>query len=364
MSRRRCSSGRTVPRSRATIWSKPSLSSVKTWVGVRVTTLALRGASFSRASSPKNAPAPSVVIDLVVADDVGLAALDHVEPIAGLTLHDHQFSRRVGLPIAVLEELAAIWSIERCANGGRERTSRRRRGSARRSARRSRPRAGDRTWSCPPRTVPRSSSRGRSRRAAPWSRGRARRIRRPREGPERPGVAGLRVDVFDRQFARSDDVDRVGAFALLEDRPTGRDRLQPDPAGEVREQILGEVVEDRQRRRSGSRLRSASDVSRRNRTRLTSAFTRRHPARTASRSPRIKPPANARTSSRRRNRVNHPSRQRSATRSRRRSGARRRWRRRTRRSCTPSRGCRTARDPSHADRCALVGRVSATGRAG
>ena len=69
----------------------------------------------------------------------------------------------------------------------------------------------------------------------------------PPHRPEQPGVARLRVLVLDLHRAFPDDVEGVGLVALAEDRLARAEDPQAHAPGEIREDLLGKVVERRER---------------------------------------------------------------------------------------------------------------------
>ena len=69
----------------------------------------------------------------------------------------------------------------------------------------------------------------------------------PTHRPEDARVARLRIFVFDAHGSRPHDVEGVRPISLPEDRLAGREDPQSHPAREVRENLLGKIVERRER---------------------------------------------------------------------------------------------------------------------
>ena len=110
------------------------------------------------------------------------------------------------------------------------------------------PRGADRTFPCRPRTAPRRPRRGRW----PVAGASPRSPISPNDSPsthrsEHARIARLGVLVFDLHATASHDVERIRSVALPEDRLAGTDDPQLDAAREVREHVLGQVVERRER---------------------------------------------------------------------------------------------------------------------
>ena len=68
----------------------------------------------------------------------------------------------------------------------------------------------------------------------------------PRHRSEHPGVAGLRILVLDLHRSPPDDVEGVGLVALAEDGLAGAEDPEAHASREVREDVLGKIVERRE----------------------------------------------------------------------------------------------------------------------
>ena len=69
----------------------------------------------------------------------------------------------------------------------------------------------------------------------------------PSHRSEDPSVARLRILVFDLHGSRPDDVEGVRPISLPEDRLAGAEDPQADAPREIREDVLGKIVERRER---------------------------------------------------------------------------------------------------------------------